>query len=284
MLKREGHSHTEFCSHGSGDDVELMIQKAIKLGFQEYSITEHAPLPPDFSAHYEGQPTGLTEASMAASDLDAYFAKMTRMRQKYAGQIQIHIGFEVDYLPEFTEWTKDFLSEYGSQTDDNLLSVHFLKGKNNHYWCVDDTVADFQEGLLSQAADSQALYVSYFKQVLASVNADLGQFAPRRIAHMTLIKKFQDYFDLDHSFSVQNERLINGILLAVKAQGRQLDLNAAGLYKAYCNEQYPTLEIIKMAKLLKIPFVYGSDAHSIDAVGQGYNCMASMVAGYQDLA
>lgn len=45
LIKREGHSHTEFCPHGSGEDVELMIQKAIKLGFQEYSITEHAPLP-----------------------------------------------------------------------------------------------------------------------------------------------------------------------------------------------------------------------------------------------
>ncbi len=48
VIKREGHSHTEFCPHGSGDDVELMIQKAIRLGFKEYSITEHAPLPAGF--------------------------------------------------------------------------------------------------------------------------------------------------------------------------------------------------------------------------------------------
>lgn len=58
MLKREGHSHTEFCPHGSGDDVELMIQRAIYLGFKEYSITEHAPLPPRTSERVCGAKNG----------------------------------------------------------------------------------------------------------------------------------------------------------------------------------------------------------------------------------
>ncbi len=47
-MKRDGHTHTEFCPHGSGEDVELFILKAIKLGFTEYSITEHNPLPKRF--------------------------------------------------------------------------------------------------------------------------------------------------------------------------------------------------------------------------------------------
>ncbi|GHP15019.1 histidinol-phosphatase [Lentilactobacillus fungorum] len=276
MMKREGHTHTEFCPHGSGEDVELMIQRAIQLGFDEYSITEHAPLPADFADLYEGQPTGLSDASMAASDLPAYLKKAKQMRQKYADQIRIHIGFEVDFLPEFTDWTRRFLDEYGPQTDDNLLSVHFLKGRDNCYWCVDDTLTDFEDGLLSQVNSSETLYQFYFKQVLDSVQADLGQYAPNRIGHITLIKKFQDYFHLDSAFSISGQRLINEILLNIKEQGRQLDLNSSGLYKAYCNEQYPSLSIIKTAKLLKIPMVYGSDAHSIAEVGRGYHCMAAM--------
>jgi Histidinol phosphatase and related hydrolases of the PHP family len=28
----DGHTHTQFCPHGSGQDAELMIQRAIKLG------------------------------------------------------------------------------------------------------------------------------------------------------------------------------------------------------------------------------------------------------------
>ena len=277
MLKREGHSHTEFCPHGSGDDVELMIQKAIKLGFQEYSITEHAPLPKQFAQRYAGQKTGLTEAAMAAGDLDAYFEKANRMKAKYADQIKIRIGFEVDYLPDFTDWTREFLDQYGPQTSDSILSVHFMKGKDGRYWCVDDTPADFQEGLLSQAADSQALYHQYFQAVLDSLQADLGDYAPNRIGHMTLIKKFQDYFQLDANFSSENFQLIAELLKTLKKQRRELDFNAAGLYKPYCNEQYPSLSIIKMANELKIPWVYGSDAHSIAEVGHGYHGVISLI-------
>lgn len=277
MLKREGHTHTEFCPHGSGDDVELMIQKAIKLGFQEYSITEHAPLPDGLAKQYAGKTTGLTEASMAAGDLDAFFQKVNRIKAKYADQIKINIGFEVDFLPDFVDWTRDFLNEYGPRTTDNILSVHFMQGKNDKFWCVDDTLEDFQIGLLSRYPDFQDLYENYFQAVFASVNADLGQYTPKRIGHMTLIKKFQDYFGLDRHFSMDNLRLVETLLESISHQHRELDLNAAGLYKPYCNEQYPTYSIIQMAKALQIPFVYGSDAHSIAEVGQGYNGVVSLV-------
>lgn len=277
MVKREGHSHTEFCPHGSGDDVELMIQKAIRLGFDRYSITEHAPLPAGFSDDYRGKKTGLTEAAISMSDLEPYFKKANEMKTKYADQIQIQIGFEVDYLPEFTNWTKAFLDEYGPRTTDNILSVHFLKGRDGHYWCVDDTLADFQTGLLSQFQDSQSLYRLYFEQVNRSIRDDLGKFAPQRIGHMTLIKKFQDHFRLDSAFSPENLGIVSDILLAIKSRGRQLDLNAAGLYKKDCNEQYPSLQIIEMARVLKIPMIYGSDAHSVADIGRGYHALADFV-------
>lgn len=118
---------------------------------------------------------------MAASDLDAYFTKANQMKAKYADQIKINIGFEVDFLPDFVDWTRDFLNEYGPQTTDNILSVHFMKGRNDKFWCVDDTLEDFQKGLLSHANNSQILYENYFEAVLASVNADLGEYTPNRI-------------------------------------------------------------------------------------------------------
>jgi hypothetical protein len=47
-MKKDGHTHTEFCPHGSEEDVELYIIEAIKQNFTEYSITEHAPISNDF--------------------------------------------------------------------------------------------------------------------------------------------------------------------------------------------------------------------------------------------
>ncbi|GAX04237.1 histidinol phosphatase [Secundilactobacillus pentosiphilus] len=277
MLKQDGHSHTEFCPHGSGDDVELMIQKAIRLGFKSYSITEHAPLPPAFRKEYAGLETGYTEASMAMGDLPAYFKKVRQMQAKYGSQIHINVGFEVDFLPDHVQWTRDFLNEYGPQTTDSVLSVHFMRGADDQFWCVDDTLADFEKGLLTHAADGQALYCQYFKALIEAVDADLGPYGPKRIGHITLIKKFQDYFGLPRTYDNETQKVITALLQAVKRRGDELDYNAAGLYKEFCNETYPDWEILKQARQMQIPLVYGSDAHSIKEVGHGYHTLMAMI-------
>lgn len=273
MIKKEGHSHTEFCPHGSGDDVEAMIQKAIKLGFDSYSITEHAPLPPEFKTEYAGNPTGFTEASMAASDLPAYFKKCERLRDQYRDQIQINIGFELDYLPHHTDWTRAFLSEYGPRTTDNILSIHFMQGTHQHFWCVDDTLADFKAGLLDNLPDGQRLYRQYFNALIAAVSVDLGPYAPHRIGHITLIRKFQDYFKLPDHYDQQTQIVLDHLLVLLRQKGYALDYNAAGLYKEYCNDAYPDLATVRQAQQLGIPLVYGSDAHSVKEVGHGYHAL-----------
>lgn len=277
MLKKEGHSHTEFCPHGSGDDVEQMIQKAIKLGFETYSITEHAPLPDDFKGEYAGNETGLTEASMKMSDLPAYFKKCRQMQAKYGDQIQINVGFELDFLPHHVDWTRDFMNEYGPQTSDNILSVHFMQGTDDHFWCVDDTMPDFERGLLANAADGQTLYQQYFNALIEAVSTDLGPFAPQRIGHITLIRKFQDYFHLPRTYDADTQTILGQLLTLISQQGRQLDYNAAGLYKPFCNEVYPDLPTVQLAQRLQIPLVFGSDAHSIAEVGHGFHTLAAML-------
>ncbi|MFD1318960.1 histidinol-phosphatase HisJ [Loigolactobacillus zhaoyuanensis] len=271
-MKKDGHSHTEFCPHGSGDDVELMIRKAIKFGFTEYSITEHAPLPPDFQQDYAGDPTGLTEAAMALNDLPAYFKKCRQMQTKYRDQLKINIGFELDFLPSQLAWTKDFWAEYGPQTQDNVLSVHFMQGAAAKFWCVDDTLADFKTGLLdNQNGDAQALYGQYLQALLAAAQTDLGPAAPMRLGHMTLIKKFQDYFNLPIKFNATNLALVTQLFSVLKQRHFALDLNTAGLYKPYCNETYPYSDLISQAEIAGVPLVYGSDAHSIVEVSHAYH-------------
>lgn len=273
MIKKEGHSHTEFCPHGSGDDVELMIQKAIQLGFKKYCITEHAPLPDAFSSEYAGEETGLTEASMTMSDLPAYFKKCHQMQAKYGADLAIKIGFEIDFLPGYEDWLRDFLSTYGPQTDENILSVHFMRGADDKFWCVDDTMPDFKKGLLQHQPDGQKLYQQYFKALIQAVTTDLGPDTPQRIGHITLIKKFQDYFHLPLTYTTETLKVVDALLEDIHNQHRQLDYNAAGLYKEFCNETYPDFEILKRAVSLGIPLVYGSDAHSIKEVGHGYHTL-----------
>jgi histidinol-phosphatase (PHP family) len=272
----DGHTHTEFCPHGSREPVEKMIQRAITLGMKKYCITEHAPLPPDFSDSYEGSEDGVTEASMELSDMPAYLKLTKELQAKYSDQIEISIGFEVDYLEGFEDFTKSFLDEYGPQTQESILSVHFMKGSDDKFWCVDDGTDNFEQGFKQFLDDPQHVFAQYYSAVQKSVNADLGKYAPLRIGHMSLVRKYQDYFNLTEDYNEENLNTIEDILETVESQGRQLDFNLAGLYKPYCNDFYPGRQILRMAQSHSIPMVYGSDAHDIESVGHGMHLIKSL--------
>ncbi|MDN2454435.1 histidinol-phosphatase HisJ [Lactobacillus sp. UCMA15818] len=270
-MKKDGHTHTELCPHGSGDSTAKMVEKAIELGFSDYCITEHAPLPKRFASEFRGNPEGLETASLKWSQLEDYFELCENLQKKYGDVINLKIGFEVDYLPGFEEDIRQFLNEYGPRTQENILSVHFMKGTANGFWCVDYDTTEFANGFSDFLADPQNLYQRYFELIQQAVLADLGKYAPQRIGHMNLIKKYQDYFELPAKFANNNLELLSNILNTVKEQSRELDFNTAGLYKPYCNEIYPGNQIIQLACAKNIPFVFGSDAHAIAEVGRGYH-------------
>lgn len=275
----DGHTHTELCPHGSGEATEKMVQRAIQLGFQRYCITEHAPLPPAFRDQYEGTPAGYTEASLREDQVADYLALANGLKTKYAGQIEISVGFEVDFLPEHVAWTRDFLNTYGPRTQESILSVHFMRGLRQHFWCVDMSTDDFAAGFGQWLKTPQRVFEQYYQTVLASVQADLGPYAPQRIGHMSLVRKYQDYFGLTEPLDVHNLQLVDQTLALVKQQRRQLDLNLAGLYKPYCNDFYPGEQILQRAQKLDIPLVYDSDAHDIASVGRGYHLIKKLIEG-----
>ena len=275
----DGHTHTELCPHGSGEATEKMIQRAIQLGFQRYCITEHAPLPPAFRDQYEGTLAGYTEASLREDQVADYLALANGLKPKYAGQIEISVGFEVDFLPEHVAWTRDFLNTYGPRTQESILSVHFMRGLRQHFWCVDMSTDDFAAGFGQWLKTPQRVFEQYYQTVLASVQADLGPYAPQRIGHMSLVRKYQDYFGLTEPLDVHNLQLVDQTLALVKQQRRQLDLNLAGLYKPYCNDFYPGEQILQRAQKLDIPLVYGADAHDIASVGRGYHLIKKLIEG-----
>lgn len=270
-MKRDGHTHTEFCPHGTHDDVEEMILKAIELDFDEYSIVEHAPLSSEFMKNTAGNQEAVTTASMSMSDLPYYFKKMNQMKKKYASDLLIHIGFEVDYLIGYEDFTRDFLNEYGPQTDDGVLSLHFLEGQDG-FRSIDFTAEDYNEGIVQFYGGFEQAQLAYLEGVKQSIEADLGTFKPRRIGHISLCQKFQHFFGADgRDFSGEVMAEFEAILALVKKRDYELDFNTAGLFKPLCKETYPPKEIVTLARALEIPFVYGSDSHGVADIGRGYN-------------
>lgn len=262
LLRRDGHTHTEFCPHGSREATELFIRRAAELGFESYSLTEHPPLPEGFL-----DPTPDRSCGMAAADLEPYFERAGRLKAQYAGTIEVRVGLEVDYIPGFEPDIRGLLDRCGSLLDDSVLSVHFLKGKGG-WRCVDLSAEDFREGLIDAYGSAEAVHEAYWGVVKQAVQADLGPYKPRRIGHLSLANKFQLKHPLKNP--VQFRPQVQEILDLIRARQMELDLNAAGLFKPDCREIYPSPWILEEALQRGIPLVYGSDAHSVKGVGQGF--------------
>jgi histidinol-phosphatase (PHP family) len=82
-MKVDGHTHTHFCPHGSGEETAKFIEKAIELGFDRYVLTEHAPLPRSFcdDLPYEKEPVKFF--TIKEAELDNYIKEMHQLKQKY---------------------------------------------------------------------------------------------------------------------------------------------------------------------------------------------------------
>jgi histidinol-phosphatase (PHP family) len=275
LIRRDGHTHTEFCPHGSREATELMIKRAIELGFVSYSLTEHPPLPPGFE-----DPAPTKDCFIEEDDLEVYFRLARRLKQKFAGQIDLRIGLEVDYIPGYEGWMRDLLRRCGADLDDALLSIHFMQGRGG-WRCVDHSPDDFRAGLLEVYGSAEAVHQAYWALVKDALSVDLGPYKPRRIGHLSLVHKFQKQFPLNHPEHFRPQ--VEEILDMIKAKNMELDLDAAGLFKPDCQEVYPAPWIIKEAIQRGIPLVYGSDAHSVRGVGQGFDeaqcLMESLISG-----
>jgi histidinol-phosphatase (PHP family) len=258
----DGHVHTPYCPHGSTDSFKQYVEKAISLGYQQMTFTEHAPFPDGFT-----DPTPKKDSAMKKEHLESYIKDVWRLKEEYLQDINILCGLEVDYLEGFEDQTASMLHEYGPYLDDGILSVHFLK-KDETWFCIDYSPDMFRQ-MIDSFGSVENVYKQYYETVLKSIQADLGPYKPKRIGHMTLVQKFQKKYPCNKDFSTQQKE----ILLEIKRRNYELDYNAAGLNKPLCQETYPPRSVIQQALEWNIPLVYGSDAHSVSALHQGRDLM-----------
>jgi histidinol-phosphatase (PHP family) len=260
---KDGHVHTSFCPHGTRDQIDDYVERALELGYTEITFAEHAPLPEGFI-----DPTPMKDSAMRFEDLEPYFQAIEEAKGKYCGKIKINTGFEIDFIEGYESQTAKFLNEYGPHLDDAVLSVHFLKNPAGKYDCLDYSPDNFGE--MAEAYGSvEKLHRYYYQTVLKSIHADLGPYKPKRIGHMTLANKFR----LKYPIAKECTEEIIEILDTVAKQGYELDYNGAGTAKPLCREPYPPDWVISEASKRGIRLIYGSDAHQAKELGQGLDRM-----------
>ena len=226
------HNHTTRCNHAQGT-IDEYIQRAIELGIDIYGFSEHAPM--EFDQKYR----------LAFEEMDAYTQDVSEAKERYKDKIKIRLGYEVDYLP-------GYMDERVLQANVDYLigSVHFIDK-----WSFDNP--KFISGY--QNRDIDEIWQAYFEATEAMANS--GYFDI--VGHLDLIKIFK-------YMPKQDIRIIaKDALQAIKRANMVLELNSAGLRKPVA-EIYPSKALLEEAYALNIPITFGSDAHTIEQVGFGY--------------
>ena len=227
------HNHTTRCNHATGT-VDEYIQKAINLGIDIYGFSEHAPM--DFDKKYR----------ISFEEMSSYESEILQAKERYKDSIDIRLGYEVDFLPGYID---DRV--LNAKVDYLIGSVHFLDK-----WGFDNPEFIGQW----QSRDIDDIYKEYFEAISTMAKSGLFDI----VGHFDLIKVFKFLPKADIKV------LAKDALQEIKSSGMTLEINSAGLRKPI-GEAYPSKSILELAYEMDIPITFGSDAHSVDQVGFGYD-------------
>lgn len=113
MLKNY-HAHTHRCGHAWGTDDEF-VQAAIDAGYTTLGFSEHAPWP-----FKDGYWEIDTRQRITMDMLESYISDMQALKEKYKDRIDIKIGLECEYFPQYFDWLRTVKDRF----DYLLLGVH----------------------------------------------------------------------------------------------------------------------------------------------------------------
>lgn len=128
------HTHTWRCNHASGTERQY-VDNALKAGIQILGFADHAPyiFPDGYYSHFR----------MKLNQLQDYVDTVLKLREDYAGQIQLPLGLEIEYyprhLPELLPILRDQPMDY------LILGQHFV---GNEYDAPYNGLGSDDEGLL----------------------------------------------------------------------------------------------------------------------------------------
>ena len=172
--------------------------------------------------------------------------------------LRIRAGIELDNDPVTGRAGRNWVEENWDQLDFVLGSVHYLDADR----MFDGAGEEHQ----FEGRDIDAIYDDYFRQVREMAATGLVDC----VSHLDLIKI--------HGFRSRAPaaELAKDTLRFIKARDLAIELSTAGWRKPV-GEQYPSKEIISLAKEIGIPFTVASDAHSSVQQAENYDRLSALM-------
>lgn len=227
------HTHTTYAD--GKNSIEEIVLTAIEKGFQSIGFSEHSYM--SYSENY----------SMPLKETENYKKEIKHLKEKYADQISIYCGLEVD------KYSEADLSDY----DYLIGSVHFLK-ENNQMIGFDRSQEEVRK-LIEQNfhGDGMAYARKYYEELMDLPKQ--GKFDI--IGHFDLITK---HVENKCFFDTESKEYRNAAIEAAEALVGKIsyfEVNTGAISRGYRTTPYPSPFIIREMKRLGFGAVISSDCH-----------------------
>lgn len=211
-----------------------MVRAAMERGFSSLGFSDHGCAPHD-------------GAAMSLEKERAYREEILRLKERYAGAIEIALGYEHDWsMPQPDYGLYEYVIE----------SVHFFDD-----WLVksiDHSKEQFAEIYRSRfEGDPYRMTRTYFETVCRSIEGTQAEV----IGHIELIRKFNEVMPL---FDPTDPRYLDParevVRLAVE-RDRIIEINTGAMSRGYRTAPYPDLALLTELCRLGGRVTVTSDCH-----------------------
>ena len=241
-------------SGGAGkkeDFLELFRNHpAVDAGLQTLGFSGHSHTPHDL------------EYCMTQSRTALYKAQVAKLKERYAGKLDILCGLEWDLYSD----------DDPTQYDYWIGSAHYVKGpKTGKYYEIDWREEDLR-ACIDDDFDGDALAVveAYFANV-----AKVAEKKPTILGHFDLIKKING----DGKFFDENDprytAAANAALMTAARNRCVLEVNTSAVYRGFRKDFFPSDAILKEWLVLSGNVVITADAHDTKALTYGFEAVAA---------
>lgn len=152
-MKENFHTHTERCKHATGTD-EAYVIAALESGFTRLGFADHAPW--HYSSDYIGP------FRMHPSEFPTYRASIEALKKKYAGQIDVCLGLEMEYFPRYVDQIRR-MHEAGVYL---IMGQHYLESDEECPYLpqissIDDNLLRYADAVAEGLATGMYAYLAH---------------------------------------------------------------------------------------------------------------------------
>lgn len=244
------HVHSKLCD-GKNTLDELAVT-AWHAGLKTLGFSGHSHTPCDI------------EYCMTQSRTALYKAQVAKLKERYAGKLDILCGLEWDLFSDDDPTAYDYF----------IGSAHYVRGpKTGRYYEIDFREADLAACIQDDFdGDGLAVVEAYFDNV-----RQVAEHKPTILGHIDLIKKINKGNKFFDETSPRYMAAARKALEAAAANGCVLEVNTSSVYRGYRDDFFPGEEILRAWKKLGGEVIITADAHEAKALTFGYEEAAAQL-------